>query len=310
MRSETAFPAAPPTRAEEGPPEFAYGRAFSRTRGWLTEAEQQVLRGKKVAIAGLGGTGGSHLLTLTRLGVGGFHVADFDRFELVNFNRQAGATMSRLGRPKVDALAEMALDINPQLRIRKFPDGIHPDNLAHFLDGVDLYVDALDFFSVEARRKVFAACAARAVPAVTAAPLGMSAALLVFLPGRMTFEEYFRLEGLSIREQLIRFLVGLAPAMLHRTYLVDPSAVDLDDRRGPSTPMACDLCAGVAATEALKILLKRGKVRAVPHAVQFDAYRNEMIHTWRPGGNRNPLQRLAIAIARRRLAALKRAGKE
>jgi hypothetical protein len=29
--------------------------------------------------------------------------------------------------------------------------------------------------------------------------------------------------------------------------------------------MGCQLCAGAAATEALKILLKRGKVLAAPH---------------------------------------------
>jgi hypothetical protein len=31
--------------------------------------------------------------------------------------------------------------------------------------------------------------------------------------------------------------------------------------------MACDLCAGIAATEALKILLKRGGVIAAPWGV-------------------------------------------
>ena len=91
--------------------------------------------------------------------------------------------------------------------------------------------------------------------AVTAAPLGMGAALLNFLPGGMSFEQYFRIKGLPQEEQALRFLVGLAPALLHRTYLVDPSRVDLRERRGPSTVMACQLCAGMAATEVLKILL-------------------------------------------------------
>ncbi|MCU0894684.1 MAG: hypothetical protein MUD06_10245, partial [Rhodospirillales bacterium] len=139
---------------------------------------------------------------------------------------------------------------------------------------------------------------AKRIPAVTAAPLGMGAAVLTFLPGRMTFEEYFRLEGQPREEQLIRFLVGLSPAMLQRAYLVDRSAVDLLAGRGPSTPMACELCAGVAATEALKILLGRGKVLAAPWGYQFDAYRSRLARTWRPGGNRHPLQWLAARIAR------------
>jgi len=51
----------------------------------------------------------------------------------------------------------------------------------------------------------------------------------------------------------------------------------------------------------LKILLGRGKVLGAPHAMQFDSYRNRLARTWRPGGNRNPLNRAAIAIARRQL---------
>jgi hypothetical protein len=34
--------------------------------------------------------------------------------------------------------------------------------------------------------------------------------------------------------------------------------------------------------------------------MHFDAYRNKMVRTWRPGGNRNPLQRLLMAVARRK----------
>src|SRR5512140_246302 len=93
---------------------FNYAEAFSRNLGWVTEAEQNALRGTRVAIAGLGGVGGSHLLTLTRLGIGGFNIADYDTFNLVNFNRQAGASMASLGRPKVAVLSQMARDINPE----------------------------------------------------------------------------------------------------------------------------------------------------------------------------------------------------
>jgi hypothetical protein len=131
----------------------------------------------------------------------------------------------------------------------------------------------------------------------------MGASLLTFLPGRMSFEDYFRLDGLSEQEQAIRFLIGLSPAMLQRAYLADPAAVDLAARRGPSTVVACQLCAGMAAAEALKILLGRGKVYAAPAALQFDAFRGKLRRTWRPWGNRGPLQRIILAIARRQLGA-------
>jgi len=280
---------------------FSYDTAFSRNIGWLTQDEQQHLRHKRVAIAGLGGVGGFHLLTLARLGVEKFNIADLDTFELANFNRQAGAGMSTLEQPKVEVLAGMAREINPEADIRVFSRGVSDQNLAEFFCDVDLYVDGLDFFAFEAREQVFKYCAENRIPAVTVAPLGMSAALLNFLPGGMSFEDYFQLAGRPELEKAVHFLVGLAPALLHRHYLADKSRVDLKARKGPSTIMACQLCAGVAASEALKILLQRGKVWAAPHGIQFDGYRNQLAHTWRPGGNRNPLNRLAIAMAKRQL---------
>ena len=282
---------------------FDYDQAFSRNIGWVTRDEQQTLRRKTVAIAGMGGVGGSHLLILTRLGIGRFHIADLDTFELANFNRQAGAMLSTTGQRKVEVLAKKARDINPDLELKLFPEGVTQDNLKGFLSNVDVYVDGLDFFSLDIRRAVFAACDRARIPAVTAAPLGMGAALLNFLPGGLNFEQYFCLEGQTEEEQLVRFLLGLSPAMLQRGYLVDPSAVDFARHRGPSTAMACELCAGLAATQVLKILLRRGRVIAAPRGLHLDAYRNRLVTTWRPGGNRHPLQRLALQIARRQFGA-------
>lgn len=282
-------------------PSFDYHTAFSRNIGWITQAEQDRLRNARIAIAGMGGVGGIHLVTLARLGIGKFSIADFDTFDQVNFNRQAGASMRTLGREKVNVMAEQARDINPELDIRIFPEGVSEQNLDDFLSGVDIYVDGLDFFVFAAREAMYRACERLRVPAVIAAPLGMGAAVINILPDHMSFEDFFCLNGVSDEEKALRFLLGLSPALLQRGYLVDQSTVDLAARRGPSTVMACQLCAGVAATEALKILLKRGPVRAAPHGYQFDAYRNKLVHTWRPGGNRNPLQRLGLALARHHL---------
>ncbi|NHN36756.1 thiamine biosynthesis protein ThiF [Pseudomaricurvus alcaniphilus] len=279
--------------------EFNYQDAFSRNIGWVTEAEQQVLQSKRVAIAGVGGVGGVHLLTLTRLGIGNFNIADLDIFEQGNFNRQAGAFMHTVGRQKVEVMEEMAKGINPSLDIQSFANGVSFDNIDAFLDGVDLYIDGLDFFVLDIRRAVFAACAEKGIPAITAAPLGMGTAFLNFLPGKMTFEEYFRLEGRSAEEQQLLFMLGLSPLILQKKYLADHSRVRFGNKKAPSTPMACELCAGVAATNALKILLRRGDVVAAPHGLHFDAYLNVLKKTWRPWGNNNPIQKLMFLVAKR-----------
>jgi len=283
---------------------FSYDVAFSRNIGWVTPDEQAQLKTKRVAIAGVGGVGGIYLLTLARLGVTRFHIADFDSFDIPNLNRQAAAFMSTMGLPKAEVAARIARDINPEIDVQVFGQGVDAGNMAEFLNGVDLYVDGLDFFAFAARQQIFAMCTERKIPATTVAPLGMGAACLNFVPGGMTFEEYFGWGERPELEKALRFLVGLAPAGLHRPYLVWPQAVNLRERRGPSTIMACQLCAGVAGTQALKILLGRGQVIAAPRGFQYDAYRDKLVHTWRPGGNRHPLQRLMLWVAGRQMAGL------
>jgi len=283
---------------------FDYNSAFSRNIGWVTEVEQAKLKNCRVAIGGLGGVGGVHLLTLARLGIGKFNIADFDVFDLVNFNRQVGATMSALDRPKLDVMTEMLRDINPDVELNTFPKGVQAENLDAFLEDVDIYVDGLDFFVFDARRKTFAACEARQIPVVTAAPLGLGAALLVFGPGGMPFEDYFGFDGCEEMEMAIRFLVGLSPAMLQRGYVADMTRVNLAERRGPSCIAACQICAGIAAIEVLKLALGRPGVKLAPWGSQFDAYRMRYAKTWRPGGYRNPMQRLMRFLVRQQLAKM------
>ncbi len=285
---------------------FDYATAFSRNIGWLTQDEQAALRHKRIAIAGLGGVGGFHLLTLARLGISSFAISDLDTFELANFNRQAGAMTSTLGQPKAETLAQMAKDINPELDLRLFPGGVDSTNIDDFLEDADLYVDGLDFFALEARRAIFQKCTEKGIPIITAAPLGMGVALINYLPGGMPLNQYFGFNEGTEEQQILRFMLGLSPAMLQRCYLVDPTAVDLAKHRGPSTPMACELCAGVAASTALKILLKRGKVLTAPWGQQFDPYLNKHVRTWRPGGYKNPIQKLGIAIATKQLQQMRK----
>ncbi|MBK7674019.1 MAG: ThiF family adenylyltransferase [Candidatus Accumulibacter sp.] len=280
---------------------FDYDEAFSRNIGWVTATEQEKLRRSRVAIAGLGGVGGVHLLALARQGIGRFSIADFDVFELANFNRQIGATMESLKCSKAYVMARMLRGINPDVDLRILPGGVQADSLDRFLDGVDIYVDGLDFFAFNARRMTFAACERKGIPVVTAAPLGLGVAMLVFAPGGMPFEDYFGWDDVDELEMSIRFLVGLSPAMLQRGYIADATRVNLAERRGPSSVAACHLCAGVTCVEVMKVVLGRGNVRLAPWASQFDAYRMRFVRTWRPFGYRNPLQRLMIKLVKAQL---------
>ncbi|MBL8848325.1 MAG: ThiF family adenylyltransferase, partial [Planctomycetaceae bacterium] len=260
--------------------------------GIVNEAEQERLRNSRVAIVGMGGVGGVHLMTLARLGIQQFSISDLDTFELANFNRQYGARIDTLGRPKVEVMAAEVQRINPDVQLRVLPQGVTERSIAQFLDGVDLLIDGIDYFAIDMRRKLYRAAAQRGIPAVMAGPVGCSTAWLVFTRDGMPFDRYFDLhDGQSEMEQLAAFTVGLAPAALHFPY-VDISRVNIAEQYGPSVGLACELCAGVAGAEALKLLLNRGGVRPVPHYAQFDAYRARFRRGRLWGGNRHPLQRL------------------
>ncbi len=278
--------------------QFDYETGFSRNIGWFTEEEQTKLGSKKVVIAGCGGAGGNHANTMARLGIGKFHLADFDTFGIENFNRQAGAAMSTIGKPKLGVTEAAVLDINPEAEINTFPDGVTDDNLDAFLEGADLYLDSLDFFAMHARRNIFEACAKRNIPAVTAAPLGMGTAFLCFMPGEMTFEEYFGLDGKSEEEQYLRFYLGLSPSGLHNQYLVDPTKLSVTEKRGPSTIIGCTMGAGVAAAYVVKILLGRGDVVSAPEGAQWDPYLNRLEKTNLEGGHLSPVFQTQLAAAK------------
>ena len=276
--------------------------ALSRNIGFITPAEQDLLMNATVAIPGLGGVGGDHLVTLARLGIGRFHLADFDVFEPANLNRQYGAKTTHFGRPKLEVMVEEAMNINPYLDIRKFPQGVEQQNIEAFLDGVDIVVDGIDFFNFDARRMVFNRARALGIHVITAGPLGYSAAMLVFAPNRgMGFDAYFDIrDEMTTDEKLLSFMIGLAPRATHRHY-IDPRRIDFKNHRGPSLGAGCVNCASAAATEVTRILLGKKGLRAAPHYFQYDPYVRRFHQGYLLGGNRNPLQKLKRHVMKRRL---------
>ena len=283
---------------------WTYADAFSRNLGLINPQEQEKLRQSRVAIPGMGGVGGSHLMALVRLGIGKFRIADPDHFDVVNFNRQYGADMDTLGLAKAEVMADRALAVNPELELNVWTDPLSQRNIDAFLDDVDVVIDGIDFFSFDARRMLFREARERGIWAVTAGPIGFSAAWLVFDPNGMSFDEYFDFhDDMQPVDQFAAFLIGLMLRGTHFPYL-DLSFVDRQSGRGPSAGLACSLCNGVTATEVLKILLDRQPLRPAPCYSQFDAYRYLLRQGRLWWGNRGPLQRLKRSILRRRMIQL------
>ena len=280
------------TRGVDEIERWDYHTAFSRNLGLVTPQEQQRLRNSRVAVVGMGGVGGIDLVTLARLGIGRFTIADPDRFEVANTNRQYGATRSTVGRLKAEVMAEILTEINPEIDVRVHNVPIGPENAEDFLADADVLVDGIEAFEIDIRRLLFRLAAEKGIHALGAGPVGFSTAWVIFRPDGMSFDQYFDLhDGMDSRAKFAAYLVGMAPKATHRSYM-DLSYVDFKQRTGPSAALACQLCAGVVGAEVLKILLERGSVRAAPYYHQFDAFLNRYVCRRLHGGNRHPLQRL------------------
>ncbi|MDP2963850.1 MAG: ThiF family adenylyltransferase [Sulfurimicrobium sp.] len=281
--------------------EFDYENAFSRNLGIVDSVEHARLRQSTVAIAGMGGVGGDYLISLVRAGVGGFHIAEFDEFELANFNRQYGANTRTLGRRKIEVMLEYALEINPELRVKIFDKGISTGNIDEFLSNVDLVVDGVDVFAVDIHPLLINSASARGLVTIAAVPLGLGAGILAFGPGGMSYDNYFAISpDMSEEEKIIQFALGFSPEMHHLKYL-DPKSINLKARKGPSSIAGCKLCAGFITTQALLALLHPNEIKLVPWYTYLDARLSRFHHRRLWMGNRNPLQRLKGYVAKKRL---------
>ncbi len=271
---------------------FDYGTAFARNRGFLGREEQERLRRARVAVAGLGGTGGAQVQALARMGIGKFILADPDTFELVNFNRQAGAFLSTLGRKKTEVAERFVRDINPEAEVRRLDGGVDVKNIDDFLDGADVVVDSLDFYCFEERLLLYPRAREKGLWVLTAPPLGFGFTLLAFDPEGMTFEDYFDFHpGMTEVERIAALVAGIAPRAWFTRYL-DWEDIDPGERRLPSVGAAPFLIAGVIATEVTALLTGKRRPAAVPRVCQFDALANRFRRTRLPFGNRSPQQRL------------------
>lgn len=279
---------------------FNYHQAFTRNLGLITEAQQHKLRNSNVAIAGMGGVGGDYLITLIRAGICNFQIADFDRFEMANFNRQYGATLSSLNHNKASWMAKLAQDINPESNINILQDGINQDNLEDFLEDADLVIDAIDLFEVELHRQLIKTAVSRNQTVLAAVPFGFGAALLAFNNKGMSFDDFFMIRSdMSYEEKFLHLALGFSPVGLHLKYM-DLHHVNITEKRGPSSGAACKLCAGLIGIQALIALLYPQLLRPVPWFTHFDARLMKFKHKRLWLGNRNPLQRLKAFIAKRR----------
>ncbi len=118
---------------------------LSRTAKLLGESAVCSLEQKKIAVFGLGGVGGHAAEALVRTGIGAIDIVDGDTVALSNINRQLAALHSTVGKNKTDVCAERFLDINPEIKLRKFPLFLSEETIGNFdFSEYDYVLDCID----------------------------------------------------------------------------------------------------------------------------------------------------------------------
>lgn len=103
----------------------------------------QKLKSSTVAVLGLGGLGSNVSVSLARAGVGKLILADFDKVDITNLNRQQYKA-SQLGIPKTKAIFENLKEIAPYLEIKTYEERITEENIERICKDADIICEAFD----------------------------------------------------------------------------------------------------------------------------------------------------------------------
>lgn len=118
---------------------------FSRTELLIGRAALDKLENSTIAVFGIGGVGSFAVEALVRAGVGKLVLVDDDYVCLTNINRQLHATRQTIGKPKVEAMKERVLQINPKAQVETFQRFYLPEQSEELVrDDYDYIIDAVD----------------------------------------------------------------------------------------------------------------------------------------------------------------------
>lgn len=209
---------------------------YDRNFNTLSPEDQKKLSGSRVAVVGLGGLGGGVCELLARIGVGQLTLIDGDVFDASNLNRQLLSREDLIGTPKARAALERVGAINSEVRARSIEAFADEENLFDMIRDADLVLDCLD--SIHTRFILQDAARKAGIPLVSGAIAGVSGQVFVIFPGDRGYELIY------------------GPRDEHR-----PGAGGKGIETITGNIAYCALLvASLQASEAVKVLLNRGKV--------------------------------------------------
>ncbi|TQV84790.1 molybdopterin-synthase adenylyltransferase MoeB [Exilibacterium tricleocarpae] len=225
---------------------------------------QEKLLAARVLVVGLGGLGSPVAMYLAAAGVGSLVLADFDRVDLSNLQRQIVHRTARIGAAKVESAAATLRELNPAVDIVALECRLSEQRLLAEVGTADVVVDCSDNFTT--RFALNRACVAQKTPLVSGAAIRLEGQVAVFdarvdgAPCYRCLYDVAEDENLSCAEsgvlaplvgivgsvqalETIKLLVGFGECLVGRLLILDAKAMVWTQLK-LARDRQCPVCAG------------------------------------------------------------------
>ena len=226
---------------------------------------QRRLLAAHALVVGAGGLGSPALLFLGSAGVGRITIADDDRVDLTNLQRQIAHDLSRVGTAKAASAATSIAAINPNVVVAAVQERVSGERLDGLVADADVVLDCSDNFAT--RQAVNAACVAHRKPLVAGAAIGFAGQVSVYdtrlrdapcyacaFPPDAAFEDVacstmgvfaplVGIVGSMQAAEALKLLAGIGSSLSGRLQMLEARTMEWTELRLPRDP-ACPVCSG------------------------------------------------------------------
>ncbi|MCB0198499.1 MAG: ThiF family adenylyltransferase [Anaerolineae bacterium] len=239
------------------------------TIGIFSDAELSRLWGKKVAVLGLGRSGGRIAIDLAPF-IGNLVLADNDVYVLENIAVGQPCDMTSVGSKKTDVVAKRILQLNPNVSLELHSEGVTEQNVESLIEDCALVLEGIDVTQLQITRHVHLAARKRHIPVMTVVHVGFGVNVFTYHPtAKMTWEEHLGVSESTTEIDLRRFCPhlpgGLDPQVLREVLLGSRERI-------PTFLGAVVLGSSIMLSAGLMYLLGKADLVYMPEYLHADLY--------------------------------------
>ena len=229
------------------------------------EGQDKLLKAH-VLIVGAGGLGSPVALYLGSAGVGHITIADHDRVEATNLQRQVAHTLDRIGQFKAESARQAIAAINPDVTVTPVTQRAEGALLDELVAKADLVLDCTDNFAT--RHAINRACVKHRKPLVSGAAIRFDGQVAVFDAGNAqspcyacVFPESELMEetlcatmgvfaplvgiiGSTQAAEALKLVCGVGEALTGRLLMLDGRRMEWSEMK-LARNTACAVCGGI-----------------------------------------------------------------